>query len=325
MTVAPSHRAGCLAVDLNRREPRIWWQYLTGVVAFFGANLVMSMVAGIILVVAQGPSAVLADPQGAVMRYPFPALFTGMLVYTALSTVLYWLIVRFLAQRPVYELGLRAMPAELGAGLGIGIGAIALSTGLIATFGGYRVESVQVGSGILVGLAVGLGPGFAEEFFFRGILQRNLDKQIGSWAALAVTCVVFGLVHISNSEATVGGVIGIVLAGGLFLGGAYLYTRRLWLAIGVHTGWNFAQSGIFGSEVSGAGLTSTGLLKPVMDGPTWLTGGSMGMEGSVITTVVGSIIGIVLILLARRRGNLRARRQNRAPVVDLRPEPARQL
>lgn len=58
---------------------------------------------------------------------------------------------------------------------------------------------------------------------------------------------------------------------------AYVATRRLWVPIGVHFGWNFAASGIFSTEVSGND-TPQGLLNSSMSGPELLTGGDFGPE-----------------------------------------------
>ncbi len=46
-------------------------------------------------------------------------------------------------------------------------------------------------------------------------------------------------------------------------------------------GWNFVQSGIYSGSVSGA-FEQPGLFKATLEGPEFLTGGSFGMEGSVV-------------------------------------------
>ena len=309
-----------LTADLDRREPHIWWQYLAGIATFFVANLAMGVAAGVLVLVDRGSEA-LSDPTRALEEHPFPSMFVGLLLYAAVGGALYWVVVRLLAQRPVYELGLRGWLPELAAGLGIGTLLMGVSVGVVALLGGYQVHSVQWGTGILFGLAVGIGPGVAEEVLFRGILLRLLDKQVGSWAAIVVTSALFGAVHLGNDDATVFGSFAIAVEAGLLLGGAYLVTRRLWLAIGVHIGWNFVQGGVFGINVSGSGFGVDGLLRSTMDGPAWLTGGSMGIEGSVVCVVVGTLAGVLLLVLAYRRGHVRPPRQRRAPRVDLRPSP----
>lgn len=91
------------------------------------------------------------------------------------------------------------------------------------------------------------------------------------------------------------------------LAAAYAATRNLWVPIGLHFGWNFAAAGIFSTEVSGND-TPQGLLDTVTSGPTWVTGGAFGPEGSVYTVLFGVLITLGFLWLAHRRGNLVPRR-----------------
>lgn len=65
-----------------------------------------------------------------------------------------------------------------------------------------------------------------------------------------------------------------------FLAIAYTATRSLWLPIGLHFAWNFTESGVFGTAVSGAD-GEHGLLRTVLSGPEVLTGGTFGPEASL--------------------------------------------
>ena len=121
--------------------------------------------------------------------------------------------------------------------------------------------------------------------------------------SLLITSAIFGLVHLGNPDATVSGAIFIAIEAGLLLGGAYLLTRRLWLAIAIHAAWNFVQAFVFVSPVSGTG-EAVGLFQVEWSGSPWLTGGAMGLEGSVITAVLGLLAGIGLLLLAGKHGTL---------------------
>lgn len=89
---------------------------------------------------------------------------------------------------------------------------------------------------------------------------------------------------------------------------AYVATRRLWVPIGVHFGWNFAASGIFSTEVSGND-TPQGLLNSSMSGPELLTGGDFGPEGSVYAILFGVLVTIAFMWLAHRRGHVVPRRR----------------
>ena len=148
-----------------------------------------------------------------------------------------------------------------------------------------------------------------EELLFRGILFRIVEGRVGTWPALTLTALVFGLSHLFNKDASLWGAIAIAIEGGAMLAAAYAATRNLWVPIGVHFGWNFVQGGIFGTEVSGNG-SSQGLLHGVTSGPALITGGHFGPEASPYSVLFGLLLTIVFLRLARRRGNLVARRRN---------------
>ena len=81
-----------------------------------------------------------------------------------------------------------------------------------------------------------------------------------------------------------------------------MLTRNLWLAIGLHFGWNFTQGYIFDIPVSG--VPENGLTQAKLSGPALLSGGQFGLEASVLALVVATAAGIWLVVLAVRRGEL---------------------
>ena len=126
-----------------------------------------------------------------------------------------------------------------------------------------------------------------------------------------------------NRDATIIGVIGIMLQTGFTMGAAFMLTRRLWLPIGIHFAGNFTQAGIFGSAVSGNGAEA-GILRSMFTGPDWLTGGAFGIEASIVTIALGLVVGIFLMGYAYKRGNIirstrRRERDNPNPPIS-RPE-----
>ena len=89
---------------------------------------------------------------------------------------------------------------------------------------------------------------------------------------------------------------------GVLLAAAYMLTRRLWLCVGMHFAWNFAQGGIFSAAVSG--MKATGFLQAQMTGTAWLTGGGFGAEASLVALLLCTIAGILLLLAAARRDHI---------------------
>ena len=95
-------------------------------------------------------------------------------------------------------------------------------------------------------------------------------------------------------------VAGIFLAG-LFLAYGYLRTGQLWLSIGLHLGWNFFESAVFGFPVSG--YDRPGLFHISVSGPEFWTGGAFGPEAGFIILPI-TLLGAVLIYLYTRHRKL---------------------
>ena len=77
------------------------------------------------------------------------------------------------------------------------------------------------------------------------------------------------------------------------------FRMPLWLPIGIHWAWNFFQGPVFGHAVSGNGTQS--LIKPVIEGSDWLTGGSFGAEASVPAVVLGLAFAVVFLVVWKKR------------------------
>lgn len=144
----------------------------------------------------------------------------------------------------------------------------------------------------------------AEEVLFRGILFRVLEEGLGSWIAMALTGVLFGLVHAGNPNAATAGVIGIAVVDILFVA-AFMLTRQLWMTIGIHWTWNLFQGPIFGFPVSGTTEDDLGfanLVNAKVDGPALLTGGAFGPEAGLLAIALGTAAGVWLLVVAFRKG-----------------------
>lgn len=192
---------------------------------------------------------------------------------------------------------------ELGAGLLAGFLLFSLMTGLVALLGGIEIVGTRPfgKTQFWEWAALGVASGIFEETLFRGILLRQLERLVGTWWALAATSVLFGAVHILNPDATWTGAIAIMIEAGILLGACYLYTRRLWLAAGLHAAWNFTQAWVFSVPVSGTGQ-SIGILVTRRTGPEWLTGGDFGLEASAAAVLIATIAGVALLWKAHQKG-----------------------
>ncbi len=136
-----------------------------------------------------------------------------------------------------------------------------------------------------------------EELFLRGLVLQLLARAVGPVAAVGVTSIVFALLHGSNPNVTPTATLNTALYGALF-GLVVFRQRSLWMAIGVHLGWNLAQVTL-GANNSGITIRLTELnLEPRM--ADWLTGGVYGLEGGVLATCMALLLAAAIWLLPQR-------------------------
>ena len=218
-----------------------------------------------------------------------------------LVIAVYKLVIVRLGEHPRDDLPFAEAPKGLGIGFLLGFLIFSAVVGVAALIDVYNIVGEGSATGLVSALiAYAVLPGFMEELAFRGILFRWLEEFGGSWFALALTSALFGFGHLLNPNATVFSSLAISLEAGVLLGGAYMLTRNLWLAMGLHAAWNFTQGEIFDVPVSG--LDQQGLVEAKLSGPTLLSGGTFGLEASVIAMVIATGAGVVLVVLAVRRG-----------------------
>jgi uncharacterized protein len=133
-----------------------------------------------------------------------------------------------------------------------------------------------------------------EEFRARGYGLFTLSMGIGFWPAAMVSAAFFGYSHHANSGEDW---IGMFNAGLFGLLACFLLRRtgNLWMPIGLHTAFDWGETYFYGVADSGQVLPGH-LLNSTSSGVVWLSGGSVGPEGSVLCTLL--IIAVWLISAA---------------------------
>ncbi|OLD64508.1 MAG: hypothetical protein AUI47_05680 [Acidobacteria bacterium 13_1_40CM_2_68_5] len=212
----------------------------------------------------------------------------------------YVVYVGVVERRSVGELSPAKGPVDLGAGFLLGIGLFTITIGSIWLAGGYEVTGFDEFRAAGPWLFLSVASGFAEEILVRGVIFRITEEGLGTWIALAISSLLFGMAHIRNPGATLLSGLAVALEAGVLLAAGFVLTRRLWLPIGLHAGWNFAQGGIFGVAVSG--FQFGGILKSGLHGPEILSGGAFGAEASIFAVVYCLVAGVCLLVAARRAG-----------------------
>ncbi len=173
-------------------------------------------------------------------------------------------------------------------------------------FRGWSWQTVGIGQsllGLLGGLSAFILVGISEEIFSRGYHLQNLMDGLNLHWALFLSSSVFALLHIFNPSSSLMSTLGL-LAAGYFLAYGWVRTRRLWLPIGLHIGWNFFEGNVFGFQVSG--LDTFRLLLHTPSGPEFITGGTFGPEAGLIT-LPAMLLGAWLVkLYTRERVEIRS-------------------
>jgi uncharacterized protein len=170
-----------------------------------------------------------------------------------------------------------------------GIAAVSLLVFAISGFGDFVLGSVALHGMRIFKFAVFWGGffvvvGFFEEFLFRGYSQFTLTTGIGFWPAAVLLSVIFAVTHAGNPGETFLGLVAVA-AVALFFCLTLHRTGNLWFAVGFHAAFDWGESYLY--SVPDSGTTVTGhLLNSSFHGSRWITGGSVGPEGSVLVFVV---------------------------------------
>jgi membrane protease YdiL (CAAX protease family) len=204
--------------------------------------------------------------------------------------------------------GQYGLPARFAFGkdfwIGILAGFLSISGCLLGifVFHGFHLTGLAIHGSTIASASAAWGAtfvlvGLAEEFSFRGYLQYTLTTGMGFWPSAILLSALFGFVHASNPGESKAGLLSVVLFGLLFC----LFLRRtgnLWWAVGFHAGWDWGQTFFYGVPDSGIPPYHN-LFGSVFNGPTWLTGGSVGPEASLFTPIVLVVIAILFTRVYR--------------------------
>lgn len=180
--------------------------------------------------------------------------------------------------------GSEAFGRKFWLGMLLGLVEVSLLIGLISAFGGYSFGNLalsykgMLGYGLLH-LMFFTMVGFFEEFAFRGYLQFTLADGIGFWFAGLILSLLFGAVHLHNPGEGPIGAASVALVGIFFV-----YTLRrtgnLWYAVGLHASFDWGETFLFSVPNSGTFMEGH-LSNSILHGAKWLTGGTVGPEGSI--------------------------------------------
>jgi membrane protease YdiL (CAAX protease family) len=280
-------------IFFNPRELRAGWRFLIYVVV------------GVLLLLGLQFLAVW-------LRLPLPPRHmdaTGLLTQEVLSVAAAFgaaALLGFFEHRTIGDYGLPARQAFRGKfwqGVVWGFVMISAVMLLIRALGGYSFGKIDLSHQAILGYAalwglVFLLVGFFEEFLFRGYTQFTLATGIGFWPAAFLLSAGFASAHLLNpGEGPVGALSVFTIA--MFFCLTLRRTGSLWFAVGLHAAWDWSETFLF--SVPNSGLVAPGhLSNSALHGARWLTGGTVGPEGSVMTFTVMGAAFIVFALVYRK-------------------------
>jgi len=212
-------------------------------------------------------------------------------------------IMGMLEARPFGGYGLPrrgAFGARFWQGASWGIAMIAAIIFLIRAFRGFSFGELALRGPALWSYAALWGVAFVfvglfEEFLFRGYAQFTLATGIGFWPAATALSAGFGAVHLFNpGEGKVGALSVFVI--GMFFCLTLRRTGNLWFAVGLHAAFDWGETFLFSAPDSG--LVAPGhLLNSSFQGSVWLSGGTVGPEGSVMAFAVVALAAVLFVIV----------------------------
>jgi membrane protease YdiL (CAAX protease family) len=285
MTVIDMPRPSRARRIFNNRIVRFVVMFFATILAYAGAQML--------------PLVTMSHVQAA-NRDSFAIVIEAVSVIALLLT--YRLFVRWMEHRKPHEIAPSKIPSIVP-GVLIGLGLFTVTIAILSLMGVAHIGGYTPGQALLAAVNMSVLSAVGEEIIFRGVVFRIFEEMFGTLVALLVSAVLFGLIHLGNHGATLTGGIAIALEAGVLLAVSYMLVRNLWLPIGLHFGWNFAEGGIFGTAVSGNSFK--GLWNTTFTGSDLLTGGPFGPEASVIAVAVCATAALVILGLAIRSGQWR--------------------
>lgn len=217
------------------------------------------------------------------------------LIGAAAVGLVYVVFVRVVERRRDFEeLDGAGWWAEAGLAFAAGL-ALCLSVfAAQAAAGALRIEGVVTPRGMLAPIVTQVCTAICLELVLRGLFFRLTERLLGSWMALLASAALFGGgVWLSGLPTNVA--LSAALQSGLLFAAVYIVTRRLWAAIGLHSGIFVAQVALYSAD---------GFVVSRLAGPDGLTGGAGGADASLPGLAITAVAVAALLVTAVRRGRL---------------------
>lgn len=239
---------------------------------------------------------VYASGQNFYQKLPQTTLQTCIVSFASLAgtTLTVYLFCKYIDGRHFIDLGFYGgyISRDVIYGLLMGLIIMIGGTALLLSFGQLSYEGISFNAADLFwSVLLYVFVAFTEELLLRGYVLNNFLDSFNKYVALALSAVIFSLMHGANPHIGLLPFVNLFLAG-VLLGMSYIFTRKLWFPMALHFSWNFCQGVLCGFHVSGQDIYSLAIVKRVHD--TIWNGGKFGFEGSV-TCIIFQLIAIAIV------------------------------
>lgn len=211
---------------------------------------------------------------------------------------------KYIEKRPIGSMGFTKRVWDYLTGSLIAIVMLALIIAFVcilggATFGGVvkNIDAFST-SALLGGFMI---QGAVEEILSRGLLMSSLQKKVNVPLAVFVSSTVFAYPHFSTlfeaeMKYAILGVVNLYLVSVIF-SLLMLWRKNIWIACGLHSIWNFVLYVVFGLTLSGSNTQNSGIVCFGMSESSIINGGQYGLEASIVTTMVLTVVVIFALVL----------------------------
>jgi len=189
---------------------------------------------------------------------------------------------------------------EFSSGSLLGISMITIIMALMWITGHFTITGINTSATLFQSFLYHSFFAFLQDIIYFAIIFRILEKNLGSWIAVIISAMIFGFKHLLFPGYTLWSVIAQTLEAGILFSAMFILTRKIWYILGFHLLWNYIQFGLilgFKSE----GLTA--FFIPEFSGSGLITGMPVGFEASVLTVIIGTLLGIYILSKSRKNGN----------------------
>jgi membrane protease YdiL (CAAX protease family) len=205
----------------------------------------------------------------------------------------YVLFVRIFEKRKADELTVdRRSLTQFALGSALGLASISLVVVSLWMIGSFSIVTVNHSPTLLEDVLFHSFFAFIQDVVFVAILFRILERALGTWTSMVASSAIFGFQHLLYPGQTLWSASAQTIEAGILFCAMYVLTRRIWLIVGFHVVWNFIQYALIGFPVM---EHSRPLLQSQFSGSNIVTGVPVGLEASLLTLIVGTGLGLILL------------------------------